>query len=200
MKCFQQLPCPTAPWDNYGTPWDKTSESEHREGPNLLVMKTLTALAFVVLLSAAALAQASIKPKDLSALVGEKWIGQLTYLDYRSNMPTTIKSNLSVTKKADSAWDFAYEYPDEPKADSTGEVGLSADGRTFNDQAVTSKRKLSGGGIEFVTTREGEDNNKKALFRFTYTLTPKTFSIRKEVQVIGGTEWFERNTYSWSRP
>ena len=163
-------------------------------------MKPLTAAAAILVFSAAVFGQATLKPKDLSALTGEKWIGQLTYLDYRSNKPTTIKSNLTVTKTGDSAWSFAYQYPDEPKANSTGEVTLSADGKSFNNQAVVSKRKNSGGGIEIVTNKEGDDNNKKALFRFTYTITPKTFSIRKEVQVEGSTEWFERNTYSWSRP
>lgn len=150
--------------------------------------------------AAAASAQGSLTAKDLKLVEGEKWIGELTYLDYRSNKRTSIRSNLTVTKKSDSAWTFSYEYPDEPKADGSSDAELSADGKTFNGQAVAAKRKLPGGGLRFVTTKEGEDNNKKALFRYTYTVTPNTFSIKKEVRTEGTAEWFERNTYSWKRP
>ena len=162
-------------------------------------MKTLNVLAAVFVFVAAAFTQQSLAPADLAPVEGGKWIGELTYLDYRSNKKTAIKSNLSVTKTSDNAWSFAYEYPDEPKANSTGEVTLSADGGTFNGQKVVSKHKLGNGGLEIVTEKVGEDNNKRAVFRYTYALADNSFSIRKDVRIDGTAEWFERNTYNWSR-
>lgn len=162
-------------------------------------MKILS-LFFVALFAISASSQ-ELKEKDLKLLEGGTWVGQLTYLDYRSNKPVTIKSNVSITRKPDAAgtWVFAYAYPDEPKADGSSDVVLAVDGKTFNGQTFVEKRKISNGGIEIVTTKEGDDNNKKALFRYTYTITPKTFSIRKDVQYADSAEWFERNTYSWAR-
>lgn len=163
-------------------------------------MKILQITAFLVLFLVSSAAAQSVMPTDLKPLEGGEWVGELTYLDYSSNKKTSIESNLKVAATADSrAWQFEYLYPKEPKANGKFDVRLSADGRTFNDQMVIEKTKLADGTLQLVTTKEGTDNNKKALFKYTYLLGPTKFSIKKEVKVEGGDAFFERNTYSWTR-
>lgn len=143
---------------------------------------------------------ASVVPGDLYALDGT-WTGTLTYLDYSSGKKTSIKSDLRVGRMEGEAgaWSFEYIYPDEPKANGTSVVKLSPDGRILNDQAVLKREKLPDGTIKIVTTKTGTDNDKKALFRFTYLIAPSSFSILKEVKVEGADQFFERNTYRWAR-
>lgn len=144
--------------------------------------------------------QPMLSSSDLTPLIGGEWTGELTYLDYGSGKRTSIRSNLVVTQASDPlVWNTEYLYPDEPKANSKSTIGLSKDGLVFNDQRVTVKNRSQDGGLTFVTEKEGTDNGKKALFRYTYRLSPVKFSIRKEVRIEGGSEFFERNTYSWAR-
>ncbi|MDI1241691.1 MAG: hypothetical protein PSX80_07195 [bacterium] len=141
----------------------------------------------------------SVRDKDLKPLEGQTWIGTLTYRDYGSGKKTLIKSNLSVQKKSGDVWSFSYVYPDEPKANSSSEVILAAEGKMLNGQIVASREKTKDGRLEIVTTEEGDDDGKKALFRYTYSISRKVFEIRKDVQYIGETIWLERNTYRWRR-
>lgn len=161
-------------------------------------MKNTIGLLFALLFAACVVSGQAVAGKDLKMLEGAAWTGSLTYLDYGSGKKTTIKSDLRVVKKSDGVWTFEYTYPDEPKANGNSDVSLSADGKTFNGQSVIAREK-DRGTLRIVATKEGEDNKKKALFRYTYLLTKKTFTIRKDVQYVGETEWFERNTYSWTR-
>jgi hypothetical protein len=161
-------------------------------------MKNTITLMFTVLFLSCVVSAQSISGKDLKALEGGTWVGTLTYLDYGSGKKTEIKSNLNVVKKSDDVWTFDYIYPEEPKANGSSEYALTDGGKAFNGQAVASKKRRDGT-LEIVTTKDGDDNKKKAVFRFTYLITPKSFSIRKEVQYVGQTEWFERNIYSWIR-
>ena len=161
-------------------------------------MKNLLSLLFVVLFLSCVVSGQAVAEKDLKMLEGGTWVGTLTYLDYGSGKKTEIKSNLNVAEKSDGVWTFEYVYPDEPKANGSSEVALANGGKTFNGQAVTSKQRRDGT-LEIVTTKDGDDNSKKAVFRYSYSISKNAFSIRKEVQYVGGSEWFERNIYSWNR-
>lgn len=142
-----------------------------------------------------------VKPGDLKPLLGTKWTGNLTYLDYSSNKKVSIKSNLTVTKSAESTsiWIFDFEYPEEPKANEKVEVEISKDGKMFDGEQVIEKIKLPNATLKIVTVKNGEDNNKLAIFRHTYLINKQSFSIKKEVQYEGSNEFFERNKYSWKR-
>lgn len=166
-----------------------------------IAMKHTKLVLFVVCLFVSSAAAQSLMPDDLKRLQGREWVGELTYLDYSSNKKTVIKSNLKVTRVGTDGrvWQFEYLYPDEPKANDKSEVRLGADGRTFNDQTVIEKTRLANGVLKLVTTKPGTDNNKNALFRFTYLLDDTTFSIVKEVKVEGSAAYFERNAYRWTR-
>lgn len=162
-------------------------------------IRFLFAVAFALISCASVLAQkAELSTDDLKVLEGSEWVGTLTYKDYSSGKPTSIKSNVLFIRDKDRSWTAEYKYPDEPKANSKANVMLSEDGTVFNDQKVVEKNR-DGGVLKLITTKEGTDNDKKAVFRFTYTISDKQFSIRKEVKVEGSTEYFERNTYTWSR-
>ena len=142
-----------------------------------------------------------VSAEDLRRLTGARWAGSLTYLDYRSNRRVTIPSNLTVTQAEGEggAWVFDYEYPAEPKANGKRTLKLSDDGVVFDGETVVERASLGGGGFRLVTVKRGRDNEKEALFRFTYTLEGSAFTIKKEVRAEGAAEFFERNRYSWKR-
>ena len=142
-----------------------------------------------------------IKARDFKRLTNGQWKGKLTYQDYRSNKKVSILSNLTVTESSEdkSSWIFEYEYPDEPKANKKSIVKISKDGETINGETVVERTKLPNETLKIVTMNDGMDNDKPAVFRHTYLLNKKTFSIKKEVKYEGTDEFFERNEYSWNR-
>jgi hypothetical protein len=163
----------------------------------VLVFALSIASAFVNLVQQAP----KVSADDLKRLTGARWTGTLTYLDYGSNRRVNIPSNLSVTRAAgdENAWVFEYEYPDEPKANGRQTLKIGDGGAVFDGEEVVERTGLDCGGFRLVTVKRGRDNDKAALFRFTYTLEGSTFTIRKEVRPEGAAEFFERNTYSWKR-
>jgi len=144
---------------------------------------------------------AKVSASDLKPLEGKQWIGSLTYLDYSSNKKTSIKSNITITRSATDnlTWVFDLQYPLEPGANSKDDAKLSAEGRTFDGESVVERTKLPGGVLKIVTTKPGKDDNRDATFRHTYLIGKAAFSIKKEVRIDGTSEFFERNTYSWTR-
>lgn len=165
---------------------------------NILVVALLTASS---LFGFTFLKQPKVNTKDLQRLTGAQWIGTLTYLDYRTNKKISILSNLIVTRSAEDklSWIFEYQYPDEPKANSKDTVTISKDGKTIDGKTVIERTTLAGDTIRIVTEKSGTDNDKSALFRYTYLLSARSFSIKKEVRYEGTTEFIERNQYSWQR-
>lgn len=142
-----------------------------------------------------------IKVSDLKRLTGEEWTGTLTYLDYSKNTKVSIPSNLTVVQSPQHrlSWIFKYSYPDEPQANNDKSVAIGKDGRTFGEELIIERIELPDKTIKIVTNRNGTDNDKPAVFRFTYLLGDKIFSIKKEVSYEGSKEFFERNEYSWRR-
>ncbi|MBC7898631.1 MAG: hypothetical protein H7070_01140 [Saprospiraceae bacterium] len=163
---------------------------------------TLSILFTILIFSGMVGAQtAKVDATDLNRLTGAEWKGTLTYLDYSSNKKTSIASNLTVIETPGDhlSWTFDFKYPDEPKADKRSTVTLSPDGRTFDGETVIEKTYLSRESLKIVTTQRGTDNDKKAVFRYTYLFAPASLSIKKEVRLETATEYFERNEYSWKR-
>ncbi len=143
-----------------------------------------------------------IKEKDLDRLSGAGWAGDLAYLDYSSGKKVSISCNLTVSKAAgkNNAWLFSYEYPKEPGANETETVLLSDGGKKLDSETVIQRYTLPDKTLKIVTQKEGSDNDKKALFRFTYLISEKTFSIKKEVRYYEDkAAFFERNEFSWKR-
>ena len=166
-------------------------------------MKRSTYLIAVIF--ALAISEYSQSPRltagDLRPLEGKQWIGELTYLDYQSKKPTSIKSNVTVSRRSSDKlkWTFTMQYPLEPKADRVDEVVLSEDGRTFDGETVTESTRSPDGTLRIVTTMAGKDDHRDATIRHTYLVGPKAFSIKKEVKFDGSDTYFVRNTYRWTR-
>jgi hypothetical protein len=142
-----------------------------------------------------------VSVEDLRRLTGARWTGALVYLDYGSNKEVSIRSNLTVSELPGdtSSWVFEYEYPDEPKADGKQTIKLGRGGTLIRDETVVERSSPDGGTLKIVTERRGKDNDKDALFRFTYLIGVSSLSIKKEVRPEGAAEFFERNRYSWKR-
>jgi hypothetical protein len=144
---------------------------------------------------------AKVLPEDLRRLTGARWAGTLTYTDYGSNKRVSIPSTLTVTEATGdaSSWVFEYAYPDEPKANGKQTVKLDEGGTRLDGETVVERTSLDDGLLRIVTERRGTDNDKPALFRYTYLIGASSFSVKKEVRYEGASEFFERNVYSWSR-
>jgi hypothetical protein len=162
----------------------------------------LTIALFTIGLALSASAQpARISANDLKPLEGKTWNGSLTYLDYTSKKKTTIRSNINIVRKPSDkfTWIFDLQYPLEPGANSRDEAVLSPDGGSFDGEAVIERTKLPDGSLRFVTQKKGRDDNRDAILRHTYLISKKSFSIRKDVKIEGEQDFFERNTYTWTR-
>ena len=160
-------------------------------------MKIAASIILCLFLVSFKIDKASIGAADIDKLTGGKWIGKLSYLDYSSNQKTTILADLIVTKVSGSknSWTFRNEYPKEPKANSESVVTLSEDGTNFDGESVLSRTVLSSGEIQFITTKEGEDKS----YRYTYQISTKSFSVKKEEKGKGDKDYFERNVYQYIR-
>ena len=142
-----------------------------------------------------------VKANDFKIVAGAGWIGTLSYLDYGRNKTVSIPSRLSVSRSTTDkrTWLFSYEYPEEPKENALDTVTVSTDGVFINDKKVVERGELPGNSLKIVAEKAGLDNDKRAVFRYTYMIGRKAFSIRKEVRYEATTEFFVRNEYSWTR-
>ena len=141
-----------------------------------------------------------LKAKELEPLIGE-WTGSLTYINYGSGEPYTMPAKLSVAPgKKDEQFTLLYQYPKEPKANRTGKIVLSKNGRQVNKKPLTSVEQLDNGLLQVITESTGRDDNRKATIRNIYILGAEEFIIRKEVQFENTEAWLTRNEYSFKRP
>ena len=140
-------------------------------------------------------------PADLDLLTGAAWHGTLTYLDYQSHKPVSIRSTLLVTRLAGAAprWEERLGYDDEPQANRAGTLALSDDGRVLDGEAVVAREALPGGAVRVVTEADGKDDDRPARFRHVYLLSTNQSSLQKLVRFAGTEEFFERNVYRWKR-
>lgn len=158
-------------------------------------MKSLT----FILLTFASVFQAQLSPNDFRPLFGS-WKGGLTYNDYRSGKPVKIPVRITVTElKADkNAIILFYDYPEEPKENGNDTIRISADRKMIGDKnivAVKREHDLT----KITAERSGEDNDKPATLRYTYTISSAQFIIRKEVKYNDAENYFFRNEYAMSR-
>ncbi|MBR7800143.1 hypothetical protein [Undibacterium fentianense] len=139
--------------------------------------------------------------EDLLKISGKLWRGQLSYLDYSANVLRSIPSNLLVTRSSEksSVWLWSYGYDKEPHANASNGIELSEDGRRFGNENVLQRQVAEDGTLTVITSMVGEDDNRPAEFRFTYTVTENTFTRQKEVKLKSGGDFFTRHTYRWTR-
>ena len=144
---------------------------------------------------------AHITLTDIKHLLGD-WKGTLTYLDYTSNRPYTMPSEVNIRQIGKGKqFVFSNIYPDEPKANNADTLRILLGGHRMDKEVVKTRRKLLTGDIEIVTEYKDADGNahEPALIRHTYTFGKTTFVKRKEVQFVGKSEWIKRNEYNYTR-
>lgn len=140
-----------------------------------------------------------VTPEDLKIILGE-WTGTLTYVDYNTNKPYTMPSNVDVKQGKNENQLFLFiTYPNEPNANSKDKIKISKNGLKLNKNAVKSIQKLSNGQVLVTTEYLGKDNNMAALIRNVYLLGEKQFVIKKEVKFENSDEWIKRNEYNFNR-
>lgn len=138
---------------------------------------------------------------ELHSLPGNKWTGTLAYLDYESNKEISIPVELTVFQSDElkNIFIFNYEYPEEPNANSIDSAVISNGGKYFDNEKLITKSVLPDNTLEFVTEKPGEDNNRKAVFRYTYRLSDNRFSVLKEVMYTDEENYFKRNEFKFVR-
>lgn len=160
--------------------------------------------AMIILLSSPAgfaQPQPKVRMKDLQPLTGS-WKGTLTYLDYSSNKPYTMRADLDIKPlEGKPAFIFSNLYPNEPKANSLDTMIIAGKGAIMDGGTLTSKRKLPNGNIEIVTEKIAKDgnDNKPATIRMTYNIGKTSFTNVKDVRFEGQRVWIKRHEYSYTR-
>ena len=140
----------------------------------------------------------SMDVNALDVLTGEKWKGELMYRNYSDNEEVRMPAELLVTKLKPGVYQFAYFYPDEPKANSTSRVKISNGGKKIaGNRLVDIKRK--GETLIVKADGKGADDREAAWFYFTYELSSKRFTTTKEVQYKKTKDRFVRNQYVFTR-
>jgi hypothetical protein len=135
---------------------------------------------------------ATMKINDLDRMCGKKWSGTLTYLDYGTHQLVPVKTELNVKVKSPGDYEWITSYPEEPSHNSTDDLVISPDGKTFDGEKVTARSEMNGS-LLFSTEKDGNDDHKAARFRFSYVITATTFSRKKEVCYSGEQQWITRN-------
>jgi len=138
---------------------------------------------------------------DLDRLAGQPWHGSLTYLDFRSGAPTTIRSNLTVErlKTPPLSWAFRVGYADEPEKDGGETLTLSSDGHHMGGDALVERTQSARGMVRITTETDGEDDGRKARLRYVYRIEDQRFSLQKLVRLEGADQFFERSVFRWHR-
>jgi hypothetical protein len=143
--------------------------------------------------------QQTITTEDLNTVKG-KWTGILTYMDYRSGKPFSMPANVEIEQgKNENQLLMHINYPKESNANSKERISISKNGTEINRHEIISRKKLSDGQIEIITTYFGKDNNSKAQIKNIYILSENLFVIRKEVKFEGSEDWLVRNEYKYVR-
>ena len=163
------------------------------------MMKAVIHTTIFMLLSFVAIAQEQITIVELEPVLNATWEGTLTYKNYGDGRLVSIPTKLTLQKKNERTIKYIQEYPNEPKANSTGKWKIEDDGATFNDATVIAKNKKEDGSLEFLTRYEGKDNGKASTMFVTYRISKNKLSYTKEVQYQGATERFVRNKYEYTK-
>ena len=142
-----------------------------------------------------------ISAEEFNILSGEKWTGNLTYLDYQTNSETKISANITVKRSGDNTDQFILilEYPKEPQANNIDTISINDDGKNFDGEKVIEKFSFDNDSLKFITESSGMDDDKESLFRHTYEISPKTFIIRKDVKYDGDSTFIKRNESYFTR-
>ncbi|MEM7639525.1 MAG: hypothetical protein AAF269_10695 [Pseudomonadota bacterium] len=141
----------------------------------------------------------ALTPDVFDAIVGDDWLGELTYLNYGAPVKDfTIPAELDV-ERVEQGLKMAYIYPDEPHQNSTVTARISKDGSKLMGAPVTLNAMQASGVREIRTAYPCEDMGKAAECEMIYLLSRDEVVMRKMVTYEGETEAFRRNVYVFTR-
>lgn len=141
----------------------------------------------------------ALTSENLEIVTGDDWSGSLTYLNYQEPFEDVTISAAIEVEAMENGLAFAYKYPDEPQANSTGEALISEDGMSFMGAPIVSNQAMETGGRQVITLEDCEDMGREAICAMTYTFSANAFQIEKMVTVKGESESFRRNEYVFTR-
>lgn len=154
---------------------------------------------FILTILVSGLYAQNVSQNELDILTGDKWKGEITYLNDGDREVVTMPAELIVTKIKPGVYEFTYFYPDEPKANSSSRVKINSDGTKIAGKRIVKVEKKRDGSLLILADGKGGDNREAAWFYFTYSLSANSFSTKKEVEYKGSKEKFVRNEYHFSR-
>jgi len=156
-------------------------------------------LAPIVSISIASAEPVTVSSEDLSVVIGDDWSGELTYLNYGEPVKDfTIPAEIDVSL-VEGGFEFSFQYPDEPHANSTMIAAISGDGAQINDETVIANMIDESGTREIRTTFSCEDMGQSATCEMIYTLGANRFEMRKMVTYDGASDAFRRNVFRFTR-
>ncbi|HEX9951595.1 MAG TPA: S41 family peptidase, partial [Rubricoccaceae bacterium] len=143
-------------------------------------------------------------------LVGD-WTGTLIYTDYQDDATRVgLGVRIGVAEQRDaldaSVLEFRYAYTEPDGRAVEGGRDLLGPGTdparlSFGDYEWTVVgRDTTGGRLQLVIEREGDDNDRPATIRETLTAGTDAWALLKEVRYTGTDAFFERHTYALRRP
>ncbi len=135
---------------------------------------------------------------DFRDLIGDDWLGSLTYLNYgEPKQDFTIPAALSV-RESETGLGLYFQYPDEPDQNSRSALSITEEGRVVNGDTLT-ERSETGETLTLVTEGACQDMGQPATCEMIYTISDTALSIRKMVQYDGAAESFRRNEFEFVR-
>lgn len=174
----------------------KTIDNTFMKGSITVLMKSIFLFLTLACFSIHMHAQTLLKNTDVIPVIGS-WQGTLTYLDYSSNKKTTIPATVDIEQIKAGVFTFSHQFPEEPHVKWIDTMAISKDGMMFGKEKIAAKSQLADGSLEVVTEENDKDHNKAAKLRRTYNISTNSYSMRKDVQYEGATEWVNRHEYRY---
>ncbi|MEO8068240.1 MAG: hypothetical protein ABI599_11160 [Flavobacteriales bacterium] len=160
-------------------------------------MRILPVLLACLLLTSAQAQRNTLTAADLTVFEGA-WTGQLVHMDHTSGAETAIDAILRFVPIAAGTWHRLYGYPKEPGSNETDTLRLSVDGRMLNEMHVIGVER-DAESTRIVFEEDGEDNDKPARIRKTWTGSSRICTMRKDVRSEGAAEFSLRHEYRLKR-
>lgn len=138
---------------------------------------------------------------SISLLTGNKWSGRLISFDNKSGKKISVLSELNVTR-ADSTsnvWLFNKTYPDDMSANTVDSIVVSSDGKMINDETIISILFLDENTMQIITEKKVPENDALMICRYTYTISPKVFTTRKDERNEDNIVFTQRNIFEYTR-
>lgn len=139
-----------------------------------------------------------ISAADLAQVAGAGWTGALVYRDYSppyGEVMLDVEADVTVAPQGLS---LAIRYPNEPAANSTKTLRLSAGGTIFDREPVVERRE-EGGAVVVLTRGPCEDDGRSATCEHVYRFSEAELGLEKRVRFDGDAEFIRRNAYRLTR-